>query len=195
MALLRGPAVVVLLVILAGCNRSVQLIQKSPEPEAYVSDQGSLGFDLNQVLPDREFIANYTAREKTARFRIQLDSPDPTAKNFAVGKGRFLPEPGSDSAAILTDLAKVLEAKKVPKKVTRAPSVPFEYVILGENMSKGKNGFGVSPEGNWLVLKLFFDNDDAELFLNLNPAINKGEFSIKDPDYGNYLIAQLAKVL
>ena len=43
--------------------------------------------------------------------------------------------------------------------------------------------------------KLFFGNGDAELFLNLNQAIQKGEFSMKDPDYGDYLIAQLARIL
>ncbi len=194
MELLRRPAIVLLLIALASCDRSVQLIQKSPEPETYVADPDSLGFDLTQILPDREFVATYTAHDKTARFRIQLDPPSPTAKNFAVGKGRFLPEPGSDSGAILTDLAKVLEAKKIPERVTRAPSVSFEYVILGENMSKGKNGFG-DPPGHWSMVKLFFGNDDAELFLNLNPVIRKGEFSIKDPDYGDYLIAELAKIL
>ena len=195
MALLRRPAIVVLLVVLVGCDRSAQLIQKSPEPETYVADPDSVAFDLIQVHPDGEFIATYAAHEKVAKFRIQLDSADPTAKNLAVGKGRFLPESGSDSAAILTDLAKVLEAKKIPKKVARARFVPFEYVLLGDSMSKGKNGFVDTPAGNWSMLKLFFGNDDAELFLNVNQAIHKGEFSIKDPDYGDYLVAQLAKVL
>ena len=182
------------LLVAAGCDRPVQLIQTSPEPETYLADPDSLGFDIAQVQENREFVATYTAHGKTARFRIQLDPADSTAKNFAVGKGRFLPEPGSDAAAILSDLASVLEARKVPQKISRASSVPFEYVVFGRNMSKGKNGFGVSP-GHWSVLKLFFGNDDAELFLNLNSVIRKGEFSIKDPDYGDYLVAQLARIL
>ena len=194
MVLRYGLAIAGLLLVAAGCDRADQLIEKRPEPETYIADSDSLGFDIDQVQQDREFIAAYTAHGKTARFRIQLDSPSPTAKNFAVGKGRFLPVSGSDPRAILTDLAKVLEAKKIPEKVTRAPSVSFEYVILGKNMSKGKDGFGDSP-GHWSTLKLFFGNDDAELFLNLNPVIKKGEFSIKDPDYGDYLVAELAKVL
>lgn len=194
MTILRGLAIALLL-LATGCDQSAQLIQKSQEPETYVADPDSLGFDLVQVQADREFIANYTTHDKTARFRIQLDPASTTPKNFAVGKGRFLPEPGSDSSAILSDLAKVLEAKKIPKKVARAPFVPFEYVLLGENMSKGKNGFVDTPVGNWSMLKLFFGNDDAELFLNLNQSIKKGEFSIKDPDYGDYLVAELAKVL
>jgi hypothetical protein len=191
MVRLRRLTSALLLVSLVGCERFVQ--PQSPEPEIYVPDAGSLGFDIISVQPDREFIATYTAHEKTAKFRIQLDPPNTSPKNFSVGKGRFLPESPSDPAALLSDLAKVLEARKIPKKVTRAASVPFEYVTFGENLSKGKNGFENSP-GHWLVLKLFFGNDDAELFLNVNQAIKKGEFSIKDPDYGDYLIAELVKV-
>lgn len=194
MAPVCGLAIAGLLLVAAGCDRSARLVEKPTEAETYIADPDSLGFDIDQVHKDSEFIATYSAHGKTASFRIQLDPPSPTAKSFAVGKGRFLPEPGSESAAILTDLAKVLEAKKLPKKVARATSVSFEYVILGENMSKGKNGFGDSP-GHWSMLKLFFGNDDAELFLNLNQAIKKGEFSIKDPDYGDYLVVELAKVL
>jgi hypothetical protein len=36
---------------------------------------------------------------------------------------------------------------------------------------------------------------DTEVFLNLSPATRKGEFSIKDPDYGNAVLAALATVL
>jgi len=31
--------------------------------------------------------------------------------------------------------------------------------------------------------------------LNINPAIKKGQFSIKDEDYGDILVARLASVL
>jgi hypothetical protein len=81
------------------------------------------------------------------------------------------------------------------RSLQNVSSVPFEYVVLGDKMHKGKNGFDTSFGGNWLVLRLFCGNDDAELLLNLNTTINKGEFSIKDPDYGDYLIAQLSKIL
>jgi len=187
-------AIAASLLVVAGCDRSIQFVQKLPEPETHFADPGSLGFDIDRVQENREFIATYTAHGKTTKFRIQLDPASSTAKNFEVGKGRFLPEPGSDRAAILGDLASVLDAKQIPKKIARASSIPFEYVVLGENMSKEQNGFGATP-GHWWVLKLFFGNGDAELFLNLNQAIQKGEFSMKDPDYGDYLIAQLARIL
>jgi hypothetical protein len=35
----------------------------------------------------------------------------------------------------------------------------------------------------------------SEVYLNLNPVLGKGEFSIKDPDYGDGVLLELAKVL
>jgi hypothetical protein len=36
--------------------------------------------------------------------------------------------------------------------------------------------------------------DEGEVLLNLNPVLGRGEFSIKDEDYGDYLLRQFAKV-
>lgn len=108
---LRRLAIAASLLVVAGCDRPVQVIQKSPEPETYVADPGSLGFDIERVQENREFIATYAAHGKIARFRIQLDPPNATAKKFVVGKGRFLREPRSDAAAILSDLA-IARSKK-----------------------------------------------------------------------------------
>jgi hypothetical protein len=44
-------------------------------------------------------------------------------------------------------------------------------------------------------MKLFFGDDQGEVYLNFSPMLNKAEFSIKDPDYGDFVIAELAKVL
>jgi hypothetical protein len=46
-------------------------------------------------------------------------------------------------------------------------------------------------------MKIFIGEGDQEgdVFLNLNPVIKKGQFSIKDPDYGDIVLARLAQVL
>jgi hypothetical protein len=48
-----------------------------------------------------------------------------------------------------------------------------------------------------LLVKIFLPKggDDGEVFLNFNAVLGKGEFSIKDSDYGDYLLRELAKVL
>jgi hypothetical protein len=65
-------------------------------------------------------------------------------------------------------------------------------------MSHDPDG-GMSPEprGHWTAMKLFIgcEKDDAEIFLNINTMLHKGEFSIKDEEYGDTLLRYLAKVL
>jgi len=115
---------------------------------------------------------------------------------MSFGKGRILAQPGSDATPFLEALKKALEAKKIPKNTPRVASIPFTYAVLGENMSRDANGFGDKP-GHWMPMKIFFNEDEneSEVFLNLNPLINKGEFAIKDEDYGDLVLSELAKVL
>jgi hypothetical protein len=44
-------------------------------------------------------------------------------------------------------------------------------------------------------MKIFVARGDREgqVFLNLNPVLKKGQFSIKDADYGDMVLAQLAQ--
>jgi hypothetical protein len=46
-------------------------------------------------------------------------------------------------------------------------------------------------------LKLIFGDGDreSEIFLHINACIKKGQFSMKDPGYGDLALAELAKVL
>ena len=46
-------------------------------------------------------------------------------------------------------------------------------------------------------MKIFIGEgeQESEVFVNLNPAIGKGQFSIKDADYGDKVLKQLATVL
>jgi hypothetical protein len=62
-------------------------------------------------------------------------------------------------------------------------------------LSSSDGRFSGNPAGEWVNMKIFLANDEGEVFLNLNPTSNKGEFSIKDVDYGDVVIAELAKVL
>jgi len=64
-------------------------------------------------------------------------------------------------------------------------------------MSHDSGGFSEKPRGSWTAMKIFLEAGDqeGEVFLNLNPELGKGEFSIKDEDYGDFVVAQLAKVL
>jgi hypothetical protein len=67
---------------------------------------------------------------------------------------------------------------------------------MNESQAPG-GGFNDQPRGNWTTMKIFIGEGEQEgdLFLNLNPVIKKGQFSIKDPDYGDIVLTHLARVL
>jgi hypothetical protein len=48
-----------------------------------------------------------------------------------------------------------------------------------------------------MAIKIFLGqaDEEAEFFLDINPAIRKAEFSMKHPNYGDLAGSQLAKVL
>ncbi|HEY6253436.1 MAG TPA: hypothetical protein VI685_26055 [Candidatus Angelobacter sp.] len=117
----------------------------------------------------------------------------------APGEGKFLAVAGSDNSVLLEDLKKALDAKHMPSHTPRIPELAFDAVVLGQKQSRdASGGFSSKPVGDWILIKLFFPkgrDDEAEVFLNLNPVLGKGEFSLKDSDYGDYLLREFAKVL
>lgn len=197
-----------LAVLLAGCSadRSAAPGRQQTE-ERYLSDPSSVGFDI-EPLPDENsthrWLATYASGGKIAKFRIELgvskplDDKDSREFDVQSGKGRLVAEPGSDASVLLADLKKALEAKSLPAKVQRASDLPFTYVSFGKNQSQAPGGgFRPDPPGHWTPIKLFIGEgkQEGEVFLNLNPVIKKGQFSIKDEDSGDIALSQLARVL
>ena len=197
---------VTLLLTTAACNRSTPASQ-GRTAEAYVPDSGSVGFDIESLDNGNgsvSLMATYTSQGRIAKFRVEFDPAKTVeakdSKDFPmkVGEGRFVAEPGSDASVLLFDLKKALEAKALPSKVQRVESLPFTFVNIGDDLSQAPSGgFSVAPPGNWTAIKIFLGEgeQEAEVFLNINAVIRKGQFSIKDPDYGDLVLAQLAKVL
>jgi hypothetical protein len=168
--------------------------------EFYTKSEGAVGFDIKPVEnASQTWDATYSSGGKTARFRIVFDNAKPSGGDkylVSSGSGRLLREPNSDSTELLGQLAEALEAKNLPRNVERVQSIPFEYVVISSDLSRARNGgLNGSPKGNWTAAKLFFGNDQGEVFLNLNPVLGRAEFSIKDPDYGDFVIGELARVL
>lgn len=163
-------------------------------------------FDIKPIVADRKLRSSeiydciYQSGGKTARFRIEWRQNGPLSGDIpmAAADGRFLAVAGSDNSALLNDLKKALEAKQIPQRVPGVKEVPFDAVVLGDHQSRDESGgCHDNPRGDWILLKLFLPKggDDGELYLNINLVLGKGEFSIKDEDYGDYLLGQFANVL
>jgi hypothetical protein len=195
-----------LALVLFGCNLPSTRTQE-PVAEHYIPVRGSVGFDIKHLPSDgsaQRRLATYVSKGKAAKFRIELGPSKPLndkeSKDFDIqlGEGRFLAEPGSDASVLLADLKNALEAKKFPAKVQRVRDLPFVFVSLGQNQSQdASGGFNDQPPGHWTPIKLFIGEgeQEGEVFLNLNPFIKKGQFSIKDAEYGDIVLAHLARVL
>jgi hypothetical protein len=183
-----------------GCEK--QQSQPIAEPQVPTVGDGWLMFSLR--LADgassddvKRYSAAYVADGKTARFDIELTMARPSGQTpFAFTKGKFIAVPNSDASGLLAALQKTLQAKTYPANVVRVAELPFHAVILGDHVSHSPNGgFAVKPPGNWTSIKLFLGNGESEVFLNLNTVLGKGEFSLKDQEYGDGVLQELAKVL
>ena len=203
----RGRFIAYLLMLSSMTGACKQLPRKTveSEPEQYISDPNSVPFDIQPVkgtVGTTTWLATYSAQGKIARFKLEFGPSkamdDKGEFDIRQGEGRFLAESGSDASVLLADLKKALEAKVLPAKVRRVPSLSFIYVSFSERQSQASGGgFNSKPPGNWTPMKIFIGEGEGEgqIFVNINPVMKKGQFSIKDEEYGDIVLAQLAGVL
>lgn len=172
--------------------------------EPYLADDASVPMKLEPVESldgSQQWIVTYESLGKTAKFKIELGPAELQPENefnIRSGEGRFIPAPESDSSVLLADLEKALQAHLRHTPAAKKTTVPFTYAILGEKLSEARNGgFSVQPAGEWTAMKLFLGagEEESELFLNVNSKRRTARFSMKDPDYGDLVLAELAKVL
>jgi len=197
------------LCVLAAISASTTACKRTPTPtsapveavETYTPVERAVEFD---VLPLQEtedsvgWMAAYTDEGRTTRFRIEFGSRTSSEEKgvqVSEGQGKFLAEKESDPLPLLESLQKALQAKHLPAKVQKVDVLPFDYVVLGENQTRSVDGsFRDKPGGNWTAMKVTLAKGKGEVFLNINPAMHKAEFSIKDADSGDVVVAELAKV-
>jgi len=208
------PIVIIgfLMVNTTGCKKPSQpsgtSSQQNVHTEAHIDDQEppDVMFDIKQIQASAApsgsqlYDCSYQAGGKIARFRLQLRQSGPTSSQIpaAIAEGKFLAVAGSDNSVLLAELKNALEAKHLPTNVSRAAELPFDVAVLAEKQSRGPDGgYSSNPPGDWMATKIFLPkaDDQGEVFLNINPILGKAEFSMKDPDYGDYVLQQLATVL
>jgi hypothetical protein len=183
-----------------GCEK--QEAQPIAEPQVPAVGDSWLMFSLRPADGSssdnvKRYQAAYVAEGKTARFDIEVTMARPSGQlPVAFTRGKFIAVPNSDASGMLLALQKTLQAKTLPSNTVRVDELPFAAVILGDHVSHSPNGgFAVNPPGNWTAIKLFLGGGSSEVFLDLNTVLGKGEFSMKDPEYGDGVLQELAKVL
>jgi len=186
-----------------GCGRSRIVLQdKNSEPLVPDEGDGYLMFDLQRLEESasrQRYDCSFKTEGKTAHFQFEVVAGAPSGDPpISIASGKIVAVPGSDASVFLGKLQKTLEAKAFPTKVQRVRELSFSAAVLGTRQSHAiDGGFFAKPPGNWTAMKIFIgkEEDPAEVFLNFNSVLRKGEFSIKDADYGDEVLRELAKVL
>jgi hypothetical protein len=117
---------------------------------------------------------------------------------MAFSEAALIREQGNDGRPFLEQIAKVIGAKSIPKTSKKADRLDFSIAILGSGLSRHGDehgsGFSSQPAGDWTTTKAFLGEGEAEVFLNFNEKLAIGEFSPKDSEYADGVVAELAKV-
>ena len=176
-------------------------------PEESVSYPGSFRIKETASTVEAEgtriiWLATAARGTKSAHFRIELLlKPQKVGQLFDFTKGALIREEESDGTWFLTELSEVLGATIAPQKVSPAARLEFDASVLGTSLTRQSGPdqfagmFTSNPPGNWIAIKIFVANGDGEFFLNLNSTDGRGEISLKDEDYGDAVVRELATIL
>lgn len=205
---MRAPGIFfALFFVFVGCHSRDARQGAQSIAEALSASDGSVGFDVtpSSSAPDgtAEWAATYATKDGVSRFKFRLSPAqsrgDGSFGDYSVGKGIFIAVDGSNPEPLLEALKTALQANTMPQHVRHQHTLPFTYAVFGDGWNRAKDGgFDNKKQGTWTPMKIFLTQQsegDTEVFLNLSPATGKGEFAIKDPDYGDNVLRALAKVL
>ena len=184
-----GPSfVTIVLILFAGlvaCKKTPVHQERVPEP--YTATPNAIKFDILPVGTSaftHAWSASYTDGQRTTHFRLEVSAE--------TGKGQFTSQPDSDPTLLLESLQPALKAKRVPRNVVHVDVLPFTLVVLGENQKRQPDGTFGNEKGNWTPMRIMLGK--GEVYLNLNPVDAVAELAMKDPAYGDAIVAELAKV-
>ncbi len=135
-------------------------------------------------------------------FRLEMLLKTPKGDvPFAFSKGAIIREPGANGTRFLMEIARAIEADgDVASQAERAERLDFSTAILGTSLTREAGDdiiggrFTSTKSGDWIAFKLFLADGEGEVYLNVNPVIGEGEFTTKDPEYGEIVLRELAKV-
>src|SRR5216683_3542395 len=145
-----------------------------PPPAARIAVGHPGSFQITEIASNAEgegttkiWLATVVRGEKRIQFRVELLLKSQKASPFAFAKGAFVREKDSDGSAFLAELAKVLQAKKIPETSGAVERLEFDAAILGMNLSRQGGAdqfvgsFTPNPAGPWIAVKVFVAAGDG----------------------------------
>jgi hypothetical protein len=136
-----------------------------------------------------------TAQPRAAMFTVGVHPKSAKGGQIAWGEATIQVPNRDEGVKLVEQMSNAFQQKSPPLREPQALQAwKFNTVVLGEGMKREPQG-GFSPErGDWSATKWFLERDgfSAEVFFNYSLKERKGEFSEKDPEYREHLLAALA---
>lgn len=178
------------------------------------ADWGSLAFKITKVHRNRKPVGaapGHAAGGVWTFLECRTAEPKPVSFTVGVwsqGSGRDAPVAWGGATLLVGDpaqggafLERFAKAFHVDPPRPRAPQPlepsPFRTAILGVDMARNPGGGFGGEAGSWTACKWFLNNEgrEAEVYFNYSLEQGEGEFSEKDFDYREDLVAILATLL
>ncbi|MDP3238376.1 MAG: hypothetical protein Q8N26_36620 [Myxococcales bacterium] len=145
------------------------------------------------------------AADPTAKVRLGMKAPKATDSPFSFSELRLSPLDRASSTRFVAAVAKafLVPVPAVAPKPKKLVPVKLATAVLGQGMVREGAGGGFSvpakgeTPGTWTTTKVFFEKDAqyAEVFFNVDLEAGVAEFSEKDADYRDGLLALLSRAL
>ena len=190
----------------SGCRQKAEQSSIAPVPAipaAAILAPGA--FRIKNIEHSRDGSNAYVAAagdSDLCQFEIVIgDQKHISGAPFAFSTATLVRRSGADCTEFLQALAPTLGFHGHLPSAPAVANLSVSIAVLGVNQSRdGANGevaggFVSNPQGPWIVTKLFLADGEGEVFLNLNPKDGVGEFSLKEEDYADIVVNELAKIL
>lgn len=143
--------------------------------------------------------------DPTAKVRLGMKAPKATDSPFSFSELKLSSLDRASSTRFVSAVAKafLVPAPAVAPKPRKLVPVKLATAVLGQSLVKDGPGGGFSTPakgeepGTWTTTKVFFEKDEqyAEVFFNVDLEAGVAEFSEKDADYREGLLALLSRAL
>jgi hypothetical protein len=134
-------------------------------------------------------------------FEIVFARPQTPANGpLGIARATLARRTGADCSPFLRTLAPALGFEGNLPNPAPAAALVASVAILGVHQSRtdapeAGGSFSSNPPGSWTATKLFLNDGEGEVFLNVNAQEGVGELSLKDQGYAKVVVRELAKIL
>jgi hypothetical protein len=107
---------------------------------------------------------------------------------------------GRQGTSFIRALSRAFGADSSAQPGPQTDSLAIDVGVLGLQLdhARGKHiyagEFTSDRAGDWLVTKLFFGDDDVEVFLAIAPRQRRAQLLAKDPEYANGVVRELSRL-